>query len=305
MKTFGNSSDALDADEIELETQRSLFVLSKKRPDVASIGYSCKTYLECCLAQVWVNLQTPSVPNKLLIASWASSAVSGKASTCEVPFIKAPRQYACNGIMPYTSILFNGLLSPSFISKPIFWEKSRQTSERTAVSEMWESFVIAIWNTSKFKMCCAVEVLKFNDFKGQETPNSLTKTLFAMSGSELLSEHSEWNALLWYKMGSICWQRLMKIRAFPGNSLILSKLNFLIQQVPWKFLASSGRKGVTTVCVSLVCWTPLYAPWLMSPFLLASRCYVGYEFAKSTSVQKGSYNMYLELLPMLLNRSWK
>ena len=52
MKTFGNSSDALDADEIELETQRSLFVLSKKRPDVASIGYSCKTYFERCLAQV-------------------------------------------------------------------------------------------------------------------------------------------------------------------------------------------------------------------------------------------------------------
>lgn len=207
--------------------------------------------------------------------------------------------------MPYVSILFNGLLSPSFISKPIFWEKSRQTSEHTAVSEIWESFVIAIWNTSKFEMCCAVEVLKVHDFKGQETQNSLTKTLFAMSGSELLSEHSEWSALLWYKMGSICWQRLMKIRAFPGNSLILSKLHFLIPQVPWKFLASSGRKGVTTVCIPLVCWTPLYAPWLMFPFLLASRCYVGYEFAKSTSVQKGSYNMYLELLPMLLNRSWK
>lgn len=40
-------------------------------------------------------------------------------------------------------------------------------------------------------MHCAVEVLKFNDFKGQETQNGLTKTLFVVPGSELLSEHSE------------------------------------------------------------------------------------------------------------------
>jgi len=53
---------------------------------------------------------------------------------------------------------------------------------------------MSIWNTSKLEMCCPVEVLKCNDFKSQETPNSLTKTLSAMPGSELLSDSSEENA---------------------------------------------------------------------------------------------------------------
>lgn len=88
-------------------------------------------------------------------------------------------------------------------------------------------------------------------------------------------------------------------KRFLGNSLILSKLSFLSSM---KSLASSGRKGVTDVFSPLV--AELHCVSLVHiPIPLATRYCVGYELAKCPSIQRGSCNMHLELLPMLSNRS--
>lgn len=127
--------------------------------------------------------------------------------------------------------------------------------------------------------------LKFKDFKGQWTHNGLTKALFGMPGSELLSEEPEWNALLWYKVGSIGWQRLIKVKQFTGNSEILGKLNFLIEQVLWSFFSQSWKEGSDASLHSSCLLNSPLCPLL----LLASRCRADCESAKHTSFQKESF----------------
>lgn len=73
-----------------------------------------------------------------------------------------------------------------------------------------------------------------------------------MPGPELLSELSGGNILLWSKMGSVCWQQLKEIRAFPWYCLIPSKLNFLTLQALWIFLSSSGRKWWQFACLLFI-----------------------------------------------------
>lgn len=136
-------------------------------PASTSIGSSSKQRYEYCLGNIWLNLQTTCLPNKLSFSSQASSALSCKSSSYRFPFKKATRLQAYSGIMPHVNVLGFGLLAPSSLSKTaVSGKKKKRLQTVEQFLEFKELSVIRFWNIRNFEMYCAVTFLQFNDFKG-------------------------------------------------------------------------------------------------------------------------------------------